>query len=229
MHKKRYLDGVGYELKDIILGGQDGLVNVLGNVLGVAAAVNDPRIVIISGLAATFAESLSMAAVAYTSTKAAKEFYQSQLEKEQKLIEKHPAFEQREVRHIFLKKGFRGRLLDQVLRKITGSKRLWLDTLMAEELRMYPEEYGSPLKSGIVVGVASFIGSLIPLFPFFLLDIKSSMIVSLIISVVILFIIGALKAKITVGSWKRSGLEIATIGTAAAMGGYLIGKLLGKI
>lgn len=229
MHKKRYIDGVGYELKDIILGGQDGLVNVLGNVLGVAAAVNDPRIIIISGLAATFAESLSMAAVAYTSTKAAKEFYQSQLEKEQKLIEKNPAFEQREVRHIFLKKGFRGRLLDQVLRKITSSKRLWLDTLMAEELRMYPEEYGSPLKSGIVVGVASFIGSLIPLFPFFLLDIKSSMIVSLIISIAMLFIMGALKAKITVGSWKRSGLEIATIGTAAAIGGYLIGKLLGKI
>ena len=48
MHKKRYLDDVGYELKDIILGGQDGLVNVLGNVLGVAAAVNDIRIVIIS-------------------------------------------------------------------------------------------------------------------------------------------------------------------------------------
>lgn len=229
MHKKRYLDDVGYELKDIILGGQDGLVNVLGNVLGVAAAVNDPRIVIISGLAATFAESLSMAAVAYTSTKTAKEFYQSQLEKEQKLIEKHPAFEQREVRNIFLKKGFRGRLLDQVLRKITSSKRLWLDTLMAEELKMYPEEYGSPLKSGIVVGVSSLVGSLIPLFPFFLFDIKSSMIVSLSISVVMLFIMGALKAKITVGSWKRSGLEIATIGTAAALGGYLIGKLLGKI
>ena len=229
MHKKGYKDSVGYELKDIILGGQDGLVNVLGLVLGVAAAVNDARIVIISGLAATFAESLSMAAVAYTSTKAAKEFYQSQLEKEQKLIEKHPAFEQREVRHIFLKKGFRGRLLDQVLRKITSSKRIWLDTLMAEELKMYPEEYGSPLKSGVVVGVASFIGSLIPLFPFFLLDIKSSMIVSLILSVIMLFIIGALKAKITVGSWKRSGIELALIGTAAAMGGYLIGKLLGKI
>ena len=33
-------------LSDIILGGQDGLVNVLGVVLGVAAASSDPRIVV---------------------------------------------------------------------------------------------------------------------------------------------------------------------------------------
>ena len=42
-------------LADIILGGQDGLVNVLGVILGVAAATSDPRIVLVAGLAATFA------------------------------------------------------------------------------------------------------------------------------------------------------------------------------
>ncbi len=61
--KHRQLD-----LRDIILGGQDGLVNVLGIVLGVAAASGNSRIVLVAGLAATFAESFSMAAVAYTSS-----------------------------------------------------------------------------------------------------------------------------------------------------------------
>ena len=56
------------DLRDIILGGQDGLVNVLGVTLGVAAASGDTRIVLAAGLAATFAESFSMAAVAYTSS-----------------------------------------------------------------------------------------------------------------------------------------------------------------
>ncbi len=229
MHKKRYREVVGYELKDIILGGQDGIVNILGTVLGVAAAVSDARIVIISGLAAAFAESLSMAAVAYTSTKAAKEFYMSQVSKEQKDIESHPAFEKRELRHIFLKKGFRGRLLDQVIRKVSGSKRLWLDTIMAEELHMYPEEYSYPIKSGVIVGVSSAVGSLIPLFPFFLLDIYPAMIASMIISVGMLFIVGAVKAKLTIGSWRRSGFEMAIIGSVAALGGYLIGRLLKAI
>ena len=49
----------GNVLRDIILGGQDGLVNVLGSVLGVAAATNDTKIVIIAGIAATLAESIS--------------------------------------------------------------------------------------------------------------------------------------------------------------------------
>ena len=61
-HKK------GSTLSDVILGGQDGLVNVLGVILGVAAATGDAYIVMVAGLAATFAESVSMGAVAYTST-----------------------------------------------------------------------------------------------------------------------------------------------------------------
>src|SRR5512147_261755 len=57
-----------FHLSDVILGGQDGLVNVLGVILGVAAATSDSRIVMVAGLAATFAESVSMGAVAFTST-----------------------------------------------------------------------------------------------------------------------------------------------------------------
>jgi VIT1/CCC1 family predicted Fe2+/Mn2+ transporter len=55
-------------LRDLILGGQDGLVNVLGISLGLSAVTEDVRVVIAAGLAATFAESASMGAVAYTSS-----------------------------------------------------------------------------------------------------------------------------------------------------------------
>jgi len=55
--KKEEHDHTGSRLKDIILGGQDGLVNVLGVILGVAVATYDTKIVIIAGLAAAFAES----------------------------------------------------------------------------------------------------------------------------------------------------------------------------
>ena len=67
-------DDIGSLLRDIILGGHDGVVNVLGLVLGVAAATADPRIILIAGLAGGFAESISMAAVAYTSTMASRDF-----------------------------------------------------------------------------------------------------------------------------------------------------------
>ena len=41
-------------IRDFILGFQDGLVNTLGLVLGVASAVQSTRIVLISGLVTTF-------------------------------------------------------------------------------------------------------------------------------------------------------------------------------
>ncbi|MFA6036426.1 MAG: VIT1/CCC1 transporter family protein [Candidatus Micrarchaeia archaeon] len=70
-------------LREIILGGQDGLVNVLGLVLGMASATNNAHLVIVAGLAATFAESFSMAGVAYTASKASRDYYLSQKKGEQ--------------------------------------------------------------------------------------------------------------------------------------------------
>lgn len=57
-------------LRDIILGGQDGLVNVLGLSLGLFAAHGSSRVIIVAGLAAGFSEAVSMGAVAYTSASA---------------------------------------------------------------------------------------------------------------------------------------------------------------
>ena len=57
-------------LSNFILGSQDGLVNVLGILLGLTAATGDIRIFFVAALAALGAESISMGAVAYTSTSA---------------------------------------------------------------------------------------------------------------------------------------------------------------
>ena len=216
-------------IRDFILGFQDGLVNTLGLVLGVASATQSTRIVLISGLVTTFAESVSMAAVAYTSTKAAHEFYESQLKREKKEIKEIPHMEVQEVRDIYYKKGFRGRQLEAIVKKITSNKKLWLDTMMAEELRLFPEDYEKPVKSAFIVGISAVIGSLIPVIPFFFLDVKIGMVSALALSVVTLFIVGGVKAKITIGNWKKSGLEMAIVGTVAALVGYLVGSLLGIV
>ncbi|MBI2668172.1 VIT1/CCC1 transporter family protein [Candidatus Woesearchaeota archaeon] len=217
-----------YNLKDIILGGQDGIVNVLGIVLAVATATNDLRIILISGLAATFAESLSMAAVAYTSTKAAKDYYLSIIEEEAKEIKKYPKRHLKNVKDIYYKKGFRGTLLNRIVSHIVSDKKLWVNTMVKEELGLSEEELISPLKSALVVGLASVIGSLIPLLPF-ILPFSYRISFALIFSIFILFITGAIKAKVTIGSWIRSGIEMAAIGTLAALMGYVIGLALGTI
>jgi predicted membrane protein (TIGR00267 family) len=216
-------------LRDFILGGQDGLVNVLGIVLGVATATADQRFIIVAGLSALFAESISMGAVAFTSSKAARDYYLSELEREKREIKEMPKEERKEIYNIYYKKGFRGKLLDQVVKKITSKKKLWLDTMMTEELRMFPDQYESPMKSGFVVLGATLVGSIIPLVPFFFTAVIPAAIISVVISAIALFIGGVIKAKVTIGSWKRSGMEMAAIGMVAGIGGFIIGEILQRL
>ena len=231
MQKKAHEDSYskGSNLKDIILGGQDGLVNVLGVILAIAVATHDTKIIIIAGLAATFAESISMAAVAYTSTKAALSYCIAKVKREEEEIKEDPNVIKREVYDIYYKKGFRGVLLNKIVDGITNNKDILLKTLMSEQHGLREEDFDSPLKSSFVVGLSAFIGSLIPLLPFFFLDVRTSIITSLVISALSLFITGVVKAKLTVGNWIKSGLEILAIGMAAALVGYLIGILFSNV
>ena len=123
-----------FKLADVILGGQDGLVNVLGVVLGVAAASADSRLVLAAGLAATFAESVSMGAVAFTSKRAQADFYESELEREKLEIAQIPEDEKEEVRQVYRNRGFEGELLEAVVTKIAGNKKIWLEVSVKEEL-----------------------------------------------------------------------------------------------
>jgi VIT1/CCC1 family predicted Fe2+/Mn2+ transporter len=56
------------DLREIILGAQDNLVNVLATVLGVAIGSGKAEIVALAGLASGIAEAISMGGVLYTST-----------------------------------------------------------------------------------------------------------------------------------------------------------------
>lgn len=212
-------------LSNIILGGQDGLVNVLGVILGVAAATQDARIVLAAGMAATFAESVAMGAVAFTSTVADQEFYESEREREHRHIENVPHLETEEIREIYRKKGFEGELLERIVAKITEDKDVWVNVMLAEEHQLAPTTRGQAMKASIIVGLSALVGSLIPLLPFFFLPVVSGIWTSLFVSGLALFGFGAYKAKRTVGHPMRSGMELFFIGMASAAAGYGVGLL----
>lgn len=227
-HENHGLDA-GSTLREFILGAQDGLVNVLGIVLGVAVGTQNAGIVVLAGLAATFAESISMAAVAYTSSKAASDFYREQEKKELYEIQTVPQTEKKEIREIYAKKGFSGKLLEQVVETITSNKRVWLQTMMEEELHLSKEPH-KPFKQGVIVGVSAFVGSLIPLSAFFFvpsIPMTLAVWISLALSALLLFAMGAYKGTLTRQNILKSGLEIAVIGLLAAFAGFLVGAWLG--
>ena len=212
-------------LSDIILGGQDGLVNVLGVILGVAAAAASARLVLAAGVAAALAESVSMAAVAYTSRRADQARYESELARERRHVDRVPALETAEIRASFRDKGFEGALLDQIVATITANKDAWVAMMMAEELRLAPIDRRATLRAAFVVGVAALVGSALPLAPFFLLSVHAAMWAAVVIAAVTLFAVGAYKSATTVGNWLWGGLEMAAIGLSAAAIGWGVGLL----
>lgn len=212
-------------LADVILGGQDGLVNVLGVILGVAAATRDARIVIAAGLAATFAESISMGAVAYTSTLATDDLYLSEREREYRHIHLAPEVEIEEIRAIYHSKGFEGETLEKIVEVITSNPDVWVNVMMSEEFQMTPPERSNAFGTALIVGFAALIGSLIPLFPFFFWTVSLSIWFSIAIAALTLFVVGVYKARVTVGRPFRSGLQMAAIGTISALAGYVVGLI----
>lgn len=213
-------------ISDIILGGQDGLVNVLGIILGVAAATGDAYIVLVAGLAATFAESVSMGAVAYTSTVADADYYESEREREYRHIKEVPNLEKEEIRSIYANKGFDGEMLNKIIDTITANQDVWVAVMMAEEHQLQPVNRKHALRSAIIVGVAAVIGSLIPLIPFMFVPISAAMVLSISLSAFVLFTVGVVKARMTVGHPGKSGIEMAAIGITSALVGYAVGVLL---
>lgn len=180
----------------------------------------------VAGLAATFAESVSMGAVAYTSTVADADFYESEREREYRHIQEVPNLEKNEIRNIYAQKGFMGDLLENIVDTITTNQDVWVAVMMAEEHQLQPVNRTKAFRSAIIVGVAAIIGSLIPLVPFLFSPVTTAMILAIALSAVVLFVVGAIKARMTIGNPGKSGLEMAVIGTVSALVGYAVGALL---
>lgn len=217
-------------LSDFILGSQDGLVNVLGIILGVSAATTDIRIIFVASLAALGAESVSMGAVAYTSTGARRKYYLKQVEHEQYEMRVIPKSEEKEISDIFKNWGYKGKELKDITKRIVSNPKAMLELMMSFELNLAPVDASAPLRSFIIVFAATVIGSIIPLIPFiFTRVISSGVIGAIIISAITLFFVGYYEAKTTIGSVWRSGLQMLIIGLTAGFVGYLIGHFIGAV
>ena len=97
--------------------------------------------------------------------------------------------------------------------------------MLKEELDLEEIDRKKILASSILVGFSAVLGSLIPLSTFALLPIDQAIYFSLLVSALSLMIVGAYKAKVTVGKPFKSGLQMAVIGVVSALSGYLIGFL----
>ncbi len=218
-------------LSNFILGSQDGLVNVLGIVLGLTAAGTEIRIFFVAALAALAAESISMGAVAYTSTMARRRQYLREWDRENQEMREVPEIEREEVRQVFRRWGYEGAELERLTESIAENPKAMLEFMMSFELDMAPVGKSEARLGSFLVGVSTVVGSFIPLAPYLFVgrNVLLGTEASAVLCGVVLFFIGVYEAKTTVGNLWNSGLQMAAIGLTSGFAGFLIGHFIGAL
>jgi VIT1/CCC1 family predicted Fe2+/Mn2+ transporter len=220
----------GSYVGDFVFGAIDGSITTFAVVSGVVGAALSANIVIILGLANLLADGFSMAVGNYLSSKSNIEFAQRERKREEWEVENYPKGEVEEIRAIFRRKGFKGKQLENAVKTVTSNKKVWVDTMMVDELNII-EEKTTPIKKGSVTFAAFVLIGSIPLIPYFISffsEAVKGMVfpLSVILTFIAFFFVGSAKIYITGKNWFKSGLETLLIGSAAAIIAYAIGYLL---
>ena len=214
-------------LRDWIYGGIDGAVTTLAVVTGVAGAQLSTWVILALGFANLFADGFSMAASNYLGTRAEHDDWRRLEKIEHRHIDLAPEGEREEVRQIFARKGFADAALEHIVATITADRRLWVETMLAEEHGLRGE-HPSPMKSGAVTFAAFVLVGTIPLLPllFTRLGMPLQLYVSIALAALVFFAIGSLKSLFLRQPTIRSGLTTLLTGGSAAVLAYVVGHLL---
>lgn len=228
--KNRMVGGGGEYVGDLVYGGLDGIVTTFAIVSGVAGAQLGSNIILILGLANLLADGFSMATGAYLSAKSEREYYNWERQKESREVENFPDSELMELYDIYRDQGYSdedARTLVEI--KSRNPERL-VDAMMVEELNMLPS-VRKPLYSGLATFVSFILAGAVPLLAYFFglfvaIPSDVSFSISLELSALTLFGLGAAKIFVTGLSPLKSGVEMMLVGGLAAAVAYVVGALL---
>jgi VIT1/CCC1 family predicted Fe2+/Mn2+ transporter len=220
----------GRMVREVVFGFNDGLVTGIGFVVGVTSSMVAAPLVLLTGLAAAAAASLSMAIGAYLSTKSQNEFFQREIQRERREIEELPEKERQEVDDILTEMGFEPQEREILSRRITGNKDLWIRFMMREELGILDEDFENPIRAGAVMGVSFVLGSIPPLIPYMIQhDAFIAMQWAIGIALVAAFLAGAAKTAVAKTVWWKSGLEMMVLSAIAAAIGFIVGVFIPQV
>ena len=219
--------GAGGFLRNVVYGFNDGLTANFGLVAGVlgASQSTEYHTVIVAGVAGLIADALSMGSSGYLAAKSEQEVYEHEIAMERTEIELMPEVERDELALIYEAKGMEAEAAYALATEVMADPQRMLDEHVREELKI-GEQTTSPLREGWVTGLATAIGALIPVFPFFVLRGLPAMIVSFAISMLSHFLVGAARSVFTGRSVFRSGFDMFVVGLGVAVVGYYIGDWL---
>jgi VIT1/CCC1 family predicted Fe2+/Mn2+ transporter len=225
-HRHRGLGGGG-NLRAAVFGINDGLVSNASLIFGVAGASPDVAVVLLTGIAGLTAGAFAMATGEFVSVRSQRELFEYQIGLEREELAEYPDAEAQELALIYKAKGLSGGEAERVAKQLVADPEHALDTLAREELGLNPDELGSPWGAAISSLLSFAVGAAIPLLPFALGAGAHALVITVALTAVSLFAIGATLSLFTGRGAMLSGLRMLALGGLAGAVTFTVGKLFG--
>jgi VIT1/CCC1 family predicted Fe2+/Mn2+ transporter len=214
-------------LRDIVIGMSDGLTVPFALAAGLSGAVDSTGVIIIAGIAEIAAGSIAMGLGGFLAGKTEQDHYNSELKREYWEVDNLPDKEEEEVRVFFESLGLSKEVQGKAVTELTKDKDRWVDFMMKYELNLDKPDPRRARKSAFNIGMSYIVGGLVPLSPYFFVNAtQQGLIISVIITLICLYVFGFFKSKLTGVNPITGGFKIMLIGALAAGAAFAIAKLI---
>ncbi len=218
----------GDAVRDVVIGMSDGLTVPFALAAGLSGAISVTGLIVTAGLAEIAAGAIAMGLGGYLAARSDAEHYASEEQREQREIVEKTEAEVSEVRTIFEGYGLDPESAQQVALRLSQNPTAWVQFMMRFELGLEAPEPQRAVRSAITIAASYLVGGLIPLLPYILLkEAASALQVSVVVTILALFVFGGVKGRFTGTNPLRSGLQTALIGGLAAAAAFGIARAVG--
>jgi VIT1/CCC1 family predicted Fe2+/Mn2+ transporter len=224
-HHHDHRDVTGGWLRPAVFGMTDGLVSNTALIAGVSAGGVHPHTLVLTGLAGLAAGAFSMATGEYTSVASQAELARAEIEIEKAEIARVPQAEEAELAAIYRGRGVDDATAREVARQLSlDPEQVWR-VHAREELGIDPDDLPSPWVAAGSSFAAFSIGAVVPVLPYLLG--ATTLLLSVLLAGLGLFLAGALVSRFTDRSALYSGSRQLLLGGVAAGLTHLIGQAVG--
>ncbi|HKP16739.1 MAG TPA: VIT1/CCC1 transporter family protein [Gemmatimonadaceae bacterium] len=224
--------GAGGFLRNVVYGFNDGLTANFGLVAGVlgatVASAETHHHVIVAGVAGLIADALSMGSSGYLAAQSEREVHAHEIAMERDEIALMPEIERDELALIYEAKGMDRESAHRIATQVMADPEKMLAEQVQEELGI-SEPATSPFREGWITGLATAVGALIPVLPFFFLEGSTAVVVSFVTSMLSHWLVGAARSVFTGRSVFRSGMDMFVVGLGVAVVGYYVGEWIARL
>ncbi|MFN8442305.1 MAG: VIT1/CCC1 transporter family protein [Caldilineaceae bacterium] len=215
-------------VRDIVIGMSDGLTVPFALAAGISGAIAATNVVVTAGLAEIAAGSIAMGLGGYLAARTDAEHYDSERKREIRETVEFPDKETQEVVDVFRGYGLSEAQLTPLVDAIRSDQKRWVDFMMRFELGLEEPDPKRAAVSALTIAVSYIVGGLIPLSPYILVsNISTALIISVIVTLIALFVFGYVKGRFTGISPLRGGVQTVLVGGLAAAVAFGLARLIG--